>query len=148
MEIVNKHHETNQEENLPLRRKVTYAFTDLSGNLLYCIIGSYALYYFTDVYGLSVSMAGTILLLARFIDALDAPVWGMVIDHTKSKKGKSRVWFLRMAVPFAVSVWLLFTAFNLTGTAKIVYAAVIYIIAGITYTGVSTPITSVFVVSV
>lgn len=145
MELVNKEQAQMETANdhLPLRRKVTYAFTDLAGNLLYCIIGSYALYYFTDVYGLSVSVAGTILLLARFIDALDAPIWGMIIDHTKSKKGKSRVWFLRMAVPFAVAVWLLFTTPNLSGSAKIVYAAVAYVVAGVCYTGVSTPITSV-----
>lgn len=145
MDMVNDQKEMRnmKSDSLPLRRKVTYAFTDLAGNLLYCLIGSYALYYFTDVYGLSVSMAGTILLLARFIDALDAPVWGMIIDHTKSKQGKSRIWFLRMAIPFALSVWLLFTNFNLSGTAKIAYAAIMYIVAGISYTGVSTPITSV-----
>lgn len=131
------------EDKIPRHRKVTYAFTDLSGNLLYCLIGSYALYFFTDVYGLSAAAAGVILLVARFIDGLDAPVWGMVIDHTKSKYGKSRPWFIRMAFPFALSVWLLFTTPNLTGTGLIVYAAVMYIIAGICYTGVSTPITSV-----
>lgn len=130
-------------DQLPLHRKITYSFTDLAGNLLYCIIGSFALYYFTDVYGLSVATAGTILLLARFIDAFDAPVWGIIIDRTKSPKGKSRVWFLRMAIPFAVSVWLLFTTPPLSGGYKVAYAAIMYIIAGICYTGVSTPITSV-----
>lgn len=138
-----KEYENVEPDHLPLRRKITYGFTDLAGNLLYCLIGSYALYYFTDVYGLSVSMAGTILLLARVIDALDAPIWGMVIDHTKSKKGKSRIWFLRVAVPFSLSVWLLFTDFGLTGGAKVAYAAIMYIVAGVAYTGVSTPITSV-----
>ncbi len=133
----------NVEDRLPLRRKITYSFTDLAGNLLYCIIGSYALYFFTDVYGLSMAMAGTILLLARFIDAFDAPVWGFIIDHTNSPKGKSRIWFKRMAIPFAISVWLLFTTPPLTGAAKVAYAAIMYIAAGIFYTGVSTPITSV-----
>ncbi len=128
---------------LPLHRKITYSFTDLGGNLLYCIIGSYALYFFTDVYGLSIATAGTILLLARIIDAFDAPVWGIIIDHTKHPKGKNRIWFLRMSIPFALSVWLLFTTPPLTGTAKIMYAAFMYIAAGICYTGVSTPITSV-----
>lgn len=131
------------EKEMPLHRKVTYSFTDLAGNLLYCIIGSYALYFFTDVYGLSIAMAGSILLLARIIDAFDAPVWGIIIDKTKSPIGRNRVWFLRMAVPFALSVWLLFTTFPLTGTAKVLYAGIMYIVAGICYTGVSTPITSV-----
>lgn len=134
---------SKSSNELSFKEKVTYSFTDLAGNLLYCIIGSYALYFFTDVYGLSVAMAGSILLLARVIDAFDAPVWGLIIDKTKSPHGKSRVWFLRMAIPFALSVWLLFTTPNLTGTAKVLYAAFMYIAAGICYTGVSTPITSV-----
>ncbi len=140
---MDKTKKNDNKDRLPLHRKITYSFTDLAGNLLYCIIGSYSLYYFTDVYGLSVATAGTILLLARFIDAFDAPVWGIIIDRTKSPKGKSRVWFLRMGIPFAISVWLLFTTPPLTGGAKVAYAAIMYIIAGICYTGVSTPITSV-----
>lgn len=129
---------------LPLRRKVTYAFTDLSGNLLYCIISGYALYYFTDVYKLSVTEAGTILLVARFFDAIGAPVWGVIIDHTRSRWGQSRPWFLWMGAPFAILTWLLFTSPPITDpTARFWYAAVVYILANVAYTGMSTPITSV-----
>ncbi|MFC8598409.1 MULTISPECIES: MFS transporter [unclassified Isoptericola] len=134
---------TRQTAQMPLYRKVTYAFTDLSGNLLYCIISGYALYYFTEVYGLSIATAGAILLAARIIDAVDAPVWGFIIDHTRSRWGQSRPWFLWMAIPFPLTVWLLFTTPPIDGTGKAVYAAVVYILAGITYTGMSTPITSV-----
>lgn len=132
-----------QDDKLPLHRKITYSFTDMSGNLLYCIISSYLLYFFTEVFGLSVGVAGILLLIARFFDALDAPIWGIIIDHTHSKYGQSRPWFLWMSFPFAIFVWLLFTTPNLSGTAKVVYAGVMYILAGISYTGMSTPITSV-----
>ncbi|MEE8738702.1 MAG: MFS transporter [Bifidobacterium sp.] len=132
------------ERQLPIRRKVTYAFTDLSGNLLYCIISGYALYYFTDVYGLSVTAAGTILLVARFFDAIGAPVWGMIIDHTHSRWGQSRPWFLWMGVPFVILVWLLFTSPSFSDeSARIWYAGVVYILADIAYMGMSTPITAV-----
>ncbi|AEB06614.1 sugar (Glycoside-Pentoside-Hexuronide) transporter [Coriobacterium glomerans PW2] len=131
------------DDHLPLHRKITYAFTDVSGNLLYCIISSFLLYFFTEVFGLSVGTAGTLLLVARFFDALDAPIWGIIIDHTNSKYGKSRPWFLWMALPFTLFVWLLFTTPNISGPAKVAYAGVMYILAGISYTGMSTPITSV-----
>ena len=132
------------ERQLPIRRKVTYAFTDLSGNLLYCIISGYALYYFTDVYGLSVTAAGTILLVARFFDAIGAPVWGMIIDHTHSRWGQSRPWFLWMGVPFVILAWLLFTSPSFSDeSARIWYAGVVYILADIAYMGMSTPITAV-----
>ena len=129
---------------MPLHRKVTYSFTDLSGNLLYCIISTYALYYFTEVYGLSMAVAGTILLVARFFDAFDAPIWGVIIDHTHTKWGQSRPWFLWMAVPFSLFVFLLFCAPPIGDTtARAWYAGVVYVLAGISYTGMSAPITSV-----
>ncbi|NEG56051.1 MFS transporter [Bifidobacterium platyrrhinorum] len=131
-------------KQMPFHRKVTYALTDFSGNLLYCIISGYALYYFTEVYGISMAAAGVILLVARIFDSFDAPVWGIIIDHTRSRWGQSRPWFLWMAVPFALAVWLVFTAPPFTDpTAKAIYAGVIYVVAGICFTGINAPITSV-----
>lgn len=132
-----------KNDRLPFHRKVTYGFTDMSGNLLYCIIGSYMLYFFTNVFGLGVGTAGSLLLLGRVIDAIGAPVMGVLVDHTHSKYGKSRPWFLWMSLPFAIFVWLLFTTPAIGSTAKIIYAGGMYILAELSYTAMSTPITSV-----
>jgi len=132
-----------KNDRLPFHRKVTYGFTDMAGNLLYCIVGSYMLYFFTNVFGLGVGTAGSLLLLGRFIDAIGAPVMGVLVDHTHSKYGKSRPWFLWMALPFTIFIWLLFTTPDISGTAKIVYAGGMYILAELAYTAMSTPITSV-----
>lgn len=130
-------------DRLPFHRKITYGFTDMSGNLLYTIVGSYMLYFFTNVFGLGVGTAGAILLLGRFVDALGAPVMGVLVDHTHSKYGKSRPWFLWMSLPFVIFIWLLFTTPALGSTAKVIYAGVTYILAELAYTAMSTPITSV-----
>lgn len=130
-------------DKLPFHRKLTYGFTDMAGNLLYTLVGSYMLYFFTNVFGLDVGIAGSLLLLGRFIDALGAPVMGVLVDHTHSKYGKNRPWFLWMALPFTISIWLLFTTPSLSGTMKVVYAGAMYIIAELAYTALSTPITSV-----
>lgn len=115
----------------------------MSGNLLYCIISSYMLYFFTNVFGLSVGVAGVLLLIGRVFDAIGAPIMGILVDHTHSKYGKSRPWFLWGALPFAIFVWLLFTTPDISNTAKIIYAGVMYILADFSYTAMSTPITSV-----
>ncbi|WP_040207274.1 MFS transporter [Neobacillus jeddahensis] len=130
-------------DKVPFHRRISYALTDSGGNLLYCIIGGYLLYFYTDVFGLSVGVAGTLLLLTRLLDAIDAPIWGFIIDRTKSKYGQSRPYFLWLCIPFAVFTVLTFTTPNLDGTWKIVYATVTYIFAGICYTGIATPITSI-----
>ena len=126
-----------------LRSRLSYALTDGCGNLLYCIIGSFLLYFYTDVFGLSVAVTGTLLLATRLLDAIDAPVWGFIVDHTKTKYGQSRPYFLWLCIPFAVFMWLTFTTPDLSGTAKIAYAAVTYIAAGVIYTGIQTAITSI-----
>ncbi len=134
---------TERSNKVPLHRRISYALTDSGGNLLYCIISGYLLYFYTDVFGLSVGAAGTLLLLTRLVDAIDAPVWGFIIDHTKSRYGQSRPYFLWMCIPFAVFTVLTFTTPSLSGTTKVVYATLTYILAGICYTGISTPITSI-----
>ncbi|WP_186825966.1 MFS transporter, partial [Lentilactobacillus rapi] len=91
---------------LPLLEKISYSFTDMAGNLLYVTISSYILYFYTDVFGISVAGAGLILLVARFFDAVSAPVWGSIVDHTHTKWGQSRPYFLWLAIPFAVATFL------------------------------------------
>ena len=103
----------------------------------------FLLYFYTDVFGLSVAVTGTLLLATRLLDAIDAPLWGFIVDHTKTKYGQSRLYFLWLCVPFAVFMWLTFTTPDLNGTAKVAYAAVTYIAAGVIYTGIQTAITSI-----
>ncbi len=146
-------HLTEQQSSLPreaavlqessMKSRLSYALTDGCGNLLYCIIGSYLLYFYTDVFGLSVAVTGTLLLATRLLDAIDAPVWGFIVDHTKTRYGQSRPYFLWLCVPFALFMWLTFTTPALEGNAKIAYAAITYIFAGIFYTGIQTAITSI-----
>lgn len=130
-------------KKLSLINKLAYASTDTAGNLLYCTLTSFVLYFYTDVFGISVGMAGTILLVARIFDSLDAPIWGLIIDHTNSKYGKSRPWFLWLAVPFGLFLVLTFLTPDLPTHQKAIYAMVTYLITGILYTGISTPITAI-----
>ncbi|MDD3225682.1 MAG: MFS transporter [Clostridium sp.] len=94
-------------------------------------------------FGLSVGIAGTLLLATRLVDAIDAPIWGFLVDHTHTKWGQSRPYFLWLCIPFAFFTWLTFTTPHLSGTLKVVYAAVTYICARVCYTGIATPITAI-----
>lgn len=131
-------------DKLPLSEKISYSFTDLAGNMLYCSITAYIMYFYTDVFGISVAAAGVVLLVARFFDAVSAPIWGSIVDHTHTKWGQSRPYFLWLAVPFGVATLLAFLSPSLSATGKVWYAGVTYILAaGIIYTGIQTPINSI-----
>ena len=130
-------------KNTTLSRCLAYAASDTGGQLVFCVISFYLLKFYTDVYGISAATAGTILLIARMIDAVDAPVWGIIFDKTHSRWGKSRPWFLWLCVPFAVFGVLTFMTPDLSANAKAIYAGVTYVICSILYTGINTPVTSI-----
>ncbi len=123
--------------------RLGYAASDVAGQLVFCFISFYLLYFYTDVYGLSIGTAGTILFVARLVDAIDAPLWGIVFEKTNSRWGKSRPWFLWLCVPFALFGVLTFLTPDFESGAKIAYAACTYIVASILYTGINTPVTSI-----
>lgn len=140
------------EANLPstprtkhscLTRRLSYTASEVGGQLIFCVISFYLLKFYTDVYGISAAAAGSILLLTRFIDAVDAPVWGIVFDRTHSRWGKSRPWFLWLSVPFTLFGVLTFVTPNFGYAGKIAYAAITYVTCSILYTGINTPVTSI-----
>ncbi|GEP23658.1 MFS transporter [Lentilactobacillus diolivorans] len=133
----------NSKVKIPFHRMLAYASTDAAGNLLYTTVTTFILYYFTDVFGLSIAAAGTILLAARILDAFDAPIWGFIIDHTHTKWGQSRPYWLWMAFPFAIFFVLMFWSPDLSTTGKFWWALITYLLFGISYTGIGTPITSI-----
>ena len=134
---------SSSEHTLSLKNRVAYAGTDAAGNLLYCTLTSFINYYHTDVFGISVGTAAVIALMVRILNTMTVPLWGIAIDKTKSKYGKARPWFARLAIPFSVFMALVFFTPNLQGSAKVAYAAFTYLTASILYTGISTPITAI-----
>jgi sugar (glycoside-pentoside-hexuronide) transporter len=134
---------TSNESRTSYTKRFSYAASDTAGQFVFCFVSFYLLKFYTDVYGISAAAAGTILLLARMLDAVDAPVWGIIFDKTRSRWGKSRPWFLWLCVPFATFGVLTFLTPDLSYAAKVIYAAVTYIGCSILYTGINTPVTSI-----
>ena len=126
-----------------LLERLSYANLDFAGQLVATVVNSYLMYFFTDVAAIAVAAAGAILLIARVVDAVAAPVWGTLIDMTHSKYGKARPYFLWLAFPYAASGILLFWAPSLSPSAKVIYCGVVYMIYGVLYLGINAPITTI-----
>jgi len=124
-------------------QRFSYATSDTAGQLLFTVVSFYLLKFYTDIAGLSALVAGNILLIARLVDSLDAPLWGIVFEKVHSRWGKSRPWFLWLCVPFAVSGVLTFATPELSGGNKAIYAAATYILCSVLYTGINTPVTAI-----
>jgi sugar (glycoside-pentoside-hexuronide) transporter len=132
--------EANQK--LPLIEKVSYGLGDTASNLIYTVITTYLTFYFTDVYGLGAVAVGTLMLIARFVDMIDSPIFGVLIDKTNTKWGKSRPWILWSSIPFAIVSTLLFMGPELSASGKLAYAYIFYILANILYAAVNNPLTT------
>lgn len=126
-----------------LKAKTSYGLLDAAGNILYVFTSTYILYFYTDIAGLGASVAGLILLLVRVFDSIDAPIWGLIIDRTKSKYGKCRPWFIRLIIPYAIFTVLAFYNPDLPPTQKAIYFCVTYLVSSIIFTGVNTPISAI-----
>jgi sugar (glycoside-pentoside-hexuronide) transporter len=126
-----------------LTKRISYMSSEVAGQLIFCVISFYLLKFYTDVYGISAAAAGSILLLARSVDAIDAPLWGILFEKTRSHWGKSRPWFLWLCFPFALFGVLTFCTPGLGSAGKIAYAALTYVTCSILYTGINTPVTSI-----
>lgn len=131
------------KQKVGVLEKIAYANFDFSGQLVATIVNSYLMYFFTDVAALSAAATGIILLVARVVDAVGAPVWGTLIDMTHSKYGKARPFFLWLTFPYAASAILLFWAPNLAPQAKALYCGIVYIIYSILFLGINSPITTI-----
>ncbi len=132
--------ESNQK--LSLLEKVSYGLGDTGSNLIYAVVTTYLTFYFTDVYGIGAAAVGTLLLVARLVDMLDSPIFGILIDKTNTRWGKSRPWILWSCFPFTIVTILLFMGPELSASGKLVYAYIFYIASNVLYTAVNNPLTT------
>lgn len=132
--------ESNQK--LSLLEKVSYGLGDTASNLIYAVVTTYLTFYFTDVYGIGAAAVGTLLLVARLVDMVDSPIFGIFIDKTHTRWGKSRPWILWSCFPFTIVTILLFMGPELSASGKLVYAYIFYIASNILYTAVNNPLTT------
>lgn len=67
-----------------------------------------AFFYFTQVLGLSGSLAGTAVAIALIFDAVSDPVAGHVSDHWRSRLGRRHPFMYAAAAPLAIFWFLLY----------------------------------------
>ncbi|MBQ4382180.1 MAG: MFS transporter [Oscillospiraceae bacterium] len=128
------------KSNLTLGQKIAYGLGAVGKDMVYMLSASYVLYYFQDVMGVNAIAMGVILLIARVFDAFNDPVMGVIVAKTKTRWGKFRPWLLIGTLTNAVILYLMFACPpTLDGAGLVAYAAVTYILWGVTYTMMDIP---------
>lgn len=124
---------------ITFKEKVSYGLGDLGGNMLFTLVSSYLLYFYTDVGGIAIGTASIIMAMVRLLDAFANPLVGLAIDKTNSRWGKTRPYLLFTALPVALLAVLTFCTPDLSMTGKIIYAAITYALFSVVFTINNTP---------
>ena len=132
--------------------KLSYALGAVGKDMVYMLSASYVLYYFQDLLGVNSIAMGVILMAARVFDAFNDPIMGVVVAKTRTRWGKFRPWLLIGTLTNAVVLYLMFAApptlfvqdaatglYRPLGGGLVAYAAVFYILWGVTYTMMDIP---------
>lgn len=126
--------------NLSGKEKISYGLGAVGKDMVYMLSASYILYYYQDILGVNAIAMGIILMAARVFDAFNDPFMGVIVAKTKTKWGKFRPWLMIGTVTNAIVLFLMFSAPPaLNGSGLVAYAAITYILWGVTYTMMDIP---------
>ncbi len=123
--------------------KVGFCTFSTASNVVYQFKSIYYLFFLTNVLKIDILVAGTILTIGTIWDAVNDPLIGFWAVNHKFKNGERvrplAIWF---AVPWAITVVLLFTNFGLQNSAAIVVALIVYLLFELFNTFVGIPYNS------
>ena len=124
---------------LSVLEKIGFGAGDMAVNVVWSSMALILTFFYTDVYGLKASDIALLMLLPRLIDAFADVAMGMITDKYTTRWGRYRPYLLFFAVPFGLSVMLVFTTPALAYNAKLLWAYATYILMMLIFTSVTIP---------
>lgn len=110
-------------------------------NIIYNVVGAALSYYFQFTLAIPAIIVTVLMAIARVWDALNDPIMGTIVDKTRTKWGKCRPYLIYVPMPIFVITTLCFVNFGFYEVGQtamnaliVAWAAVTYILWGMTYT--------------
>lgn len=103
-----KQRDMNPDAKVPAYEKISYAIGGTGGNFIITIMSAFLLVYYTNVVGVSAGIVATVMGITKIFDGVSDLAMGYLIDHTKSKYGKARPWFIRTIIPTVICTFFMF----------------------------------------
>ncbi len=80
-----------QDDKLSLREKIGYGLGDAGGTVITCLIMNFLTFFYTDVFGLTPALVGTLFLALRVFDAVSDPIMGVLVPTVPRAAGDAFV---------------------------------------------------------
>lgn len=122
------------EKYLRGREILSFSCAGFGRSMIYTIMSTFLLIFYTDAVGIDPVHAGIIIFAARIFDAANDPLMGIIADKTHTRFGKLRPYLLFSPLLIMVSTVALFYAPDFSYGGKVAYAAITYVLWGICFT--------------
>jgi GPH family glycoside/pentoside/hexuronide:cation symporter len=129
-------------EKISLKEKIGYGFGDAASSMFWKLFSMYLMFFYTDIFGISAVVVGTMFLVTRIWDAAFDPFVGILADRTETKWGKFRPYLLWVMVPFGIMGVITFSTPDFGMTGKIIYAYITYSLMMMVYSLINVPYAS------
>ena len=116
---------------IPGRIKYTFALGALGKDMIYGMIATFSMIYFTDIIKVNPVFIGVMFFVAKLWDAFNDLFMGMIVDNTRSRWGKFIPWLVIGTLVNSIVFVVLFTDFHLDGVGLCVFATAAYILGSI-----------------
>lgn len=130
---------SSDEDPLSPFEKALFATGDHAINVGLSSLSLVYLLFLTDVAGLRPALAGAVVWIARIVDGITDPAMGRISDHTRSRLGRRRPFFLGGALPYGLFFGLLWVTPFSGQASMFVYYALIYMALSVASTVLSVP---------
>ena len=125
-----------------LSEKIGYGLGDMSSSMFWKLFGAYLMIFYTDVFGISAAIVGTMFAVTRIWDSFFDPIVGAFADRTSSRWGRFRPYLLFLALPFGIVGILTFFTPPFDETGKVIYAFITYGLMMMVYSAINVPYAS------
>ena len=134
----------NEHPNkIGIKEGMGYMLGDAGNLFVLTYVSTYLKLFLTDILKIKDRKIEHLLLFTRLWDAVNDPLWGMLVAKKKpNKDGKFRPYLKWLAVPLGISAMLCFvdfSRFTTSDTMILLLAYVTYIAFGMLYTGMNIP---------
>lgn len=122
------------QDKIKMREKLSFAMANFGNIPIMTLVNGYLLIFYTNICGLSPAACATLFLIARFLDAINDPLVGFIIDHLPTRKmGHFRPTLILGTILCSANFLLLWFGPMLSTSGKLAIAYVSYILLGVLF---------------
>ncbi len=124
---------------LTIAEKLAFGAGDVAVNISLMSMSLLLTYFYTDIFGLKPEHMAVLFLVVRLVDAVTDPLMGWLTDRITGRRGRYLPWIGFAAIPFGLSLYLVFMTPDLTYGEKVIWAYATYIFNTLMFTVVTIP---------